>query len=74
MPRAGEVAVVSLDTFKVASNIPVGKAPRRHPVPQDQINEMLVSLARQGLTVVRLKENDARGQQLQRYPHLTCVP
>lgn len=41
-----------------ARRIPVGKAPQRHTVPQDQINAMLIALAREGLTVVRLKGGD----------------
>ncbi len=41
-----------------ARMVPVGKAPGRHTVPQDLINEILAELACQGLTVARLKGGD----------------
>ncbi len=42
----------------LARLIPVGKAPKNHPVPQESINALLVELALDGLTVVRLKGGD----------------
>ncbi|VAW13896.1 Uroporphyrinogen-III methyltransferase [hydrothermal vent metagenome] len=48
-----------LDTAPaIAARISVGKQPRRHPVSQDEINALLVRLARTELTVVRLKGGD----------------
>ena len=41
-----------------AARLSVGKAPKAHPIPQDEINRILIRLARGGLTVVRLKGGD----------------
>ena len=41
-----------------ARMIPVGKAAGFHSVPQERINEILIELAEEGLTVARLKGGD----------------
>lgn len=43
---------------KAATMIPVGKAPKCHPVVQDRINEILVEQASAGHVVARLKGGD----------------
>jgi len=43
---------------KSCSQIYVGKSTDRHTLPQDEINKLLVNLAKNGQTVVRLKGGD----------------
>ena len=43
---------------ETAEKISVGKHANRHPVPQEEIGQMLVEKAKQGLHVVRLKGGD----------------
>jgi len=46
------------DSSPEAELVDVGKAPGRHRIPQERINEIIVDRARRGLTVVRLKGGD----------------
>jgi uroporphyrin-III C-methyltransferase len=55
--RLGSAGVLAL-VPRGAARIDVGKQAGRHPVPQAEINEMLVRLARSGHIVVRLKGGD----------------
>ncbi len=64
--RAADVVVydrlVSADILELipagVSRISVAKSPGKHNVPQDQINEIIVNLARSGRRIVRLKGGD----------------
>lgn len=55
--RLVSAAILALADPK-AKLIPVGKAPKHHPVPQDEINAILVREAKAGRFVVRLKGGD----------------
>lgn len=55
--RLGSAAILSTLPFDVEV-VNVGKSPDNHPVPQGEINRILVEGARDGKTVVRLKGGD----------------
>ena len=55
--RLGATAVLD-ELAPEVEIIDVGKRPQHHPVPQDEINRILVDRAQRGLRVVRLKGGD----------------
>ena len=68
---------------KAARMISVGKCPKSHPVPQDEINEILFAQASAGHTVARLKGGDplifGRGSEeagylMDRHIHVEYAP
>jgi uroporphyrin-III C-methyltransferase/precorrin-2 dehydrogenase/sirohydrochlorin ferrochelatase len=52
------IPAIPLDLSDRIEMISVGKEPGHHPVPQDEINQILLRLARAGKRVVRLKGGD----------------
>jgi len=65
LQRCDAVAYDALIPMELISGLPegvekyyVGKRARQHSMPQSQINELLVTLAKRGLNVVRLKGGD----------------
>ena len=52
------IPAIPLDLSERTQLINVGKEPGHHPVPQDDINKILLRLARDGKRVVRLKGGD----------------
>ena len=55
--RLGATAVLD-ELAPEVEIIDVGKRPQHHPVPQDEINRILIDRAQRGLRVVRLKGGD----------------
>jgi uroporphyrin-III C-methyltransferase len=55
--RLVSAAVLALIPLR-AARLDVGKEAGRHPIPQDEICEIIILLARSGLRVVRLKGGD----------------
>src|SRR5690349_4898777 len=55
-------ALINLDLLRLAPKeaefIYAGKRANAHAIPQDQLNQLLVTKAREGKTVVRLKGGD----------------
>ncbi|WP_068116810.1 uroporphyrinogen-III C-methyltransferase [Tropicimonas marinistellae] len=67
-----EILALAPDT---ARRLFVGKAPKHHPVPQDEINALLAELALNGYSVARLKGGDPLifGRGSEEAAHLTSL-